>query len=268
MLDEEHAGDARFCRQAELGQLSGDREHQARDLGGRGRGSGKGHGGDERGVSREGGKALHCERRLSSYSAIMDADHFREELGRIADSEIVEKYYLSEGARHLSNDDIEYIQKVVAASYGTSLSEVVVFITGSAKLGFTTVDKKLKDGSMRPRYAPFDIASDIDVAVISPKIFQRIWVELANYSARKAYFPWRADRLGDYLICGWLRPDHFPRVTHLYQTNEWWPTFERLSKSSRYRRRKVRGGLFHSIEHLQIYLERVVRISRRQEEAA
>lgn len=197
----------------------------------------------------------------------MDADQFRKDLGALPDSEIVDRYYLTEGARHLSDGDIEHIQRVVAASYGNPASEVVIFITGSAKLGFTTVDKKLKDGSMRPRYTTFDISSDIDVAVISPKIFQNIWLELANYSARKTFFPWRTDRLGDYLTCGWLRPDHFPKVAHLYQTNEWWPTFERLSKSSRYRRRKVNGGLFHSIEHLQVYLERVVRVSRRQEEA-
>ncbi len=42
LLDEDHAGSARLRREAELGQLPREREHQARDLSRRGRGSGEG----------------------------------------------------------------------------------------------------------------------------------------------------------------------------------------------------------------------------------
>ena len=54
MLDEEHAGGVRFCREAEFGELSRERKHQTRDLSGRSRGSGEGHVGDERALPGEG----------------------------------------------------------------------------------------------------------------------------------------------------------------------------------------------------------------------
>lgn len=195
----------------------------------------------------------------------MSVDDFRNDLISLPEMELVEKYYVSAGALHVDDASIEHIRKVVAASYGIDPSGLDVRITGSAKIGFTTFDKKLEDGSLRPRYSQFDFSSDIDVSIIAPNLFQSIWLELASYSAKKTHFPWRSERLGDYLVCGWLRPDHFPKVTQLYQTQEWWPTFERLSRSSRFGRRKVTGALFQSFDHLLINLERIVRSARRQE---
>lgn len=195
----------------------------------------------------------------------MSVSDFRSDLTSLAEMEFVERYYTTPGALHVNDESIDHIRRVIAASYGIDPSELDVRITGSAKIGFTTFDKVLDDGTERPRYSAFDLSSDIDVTVIAPNLFQAIWLELANYSARRTYFPWRSERLGDYLICGWLRPDHFPNAPALYQTQEWWPTFERLSRSSKFGRRKVRGALFQSFDHLLINLERIVRSARRQE---
>jgi hypothetical protein len=172
---------------------------------------------------------------------------------------------LSDGAAHVDQDKIAHIQAVIAASYGMDRDKIDVVITGSAKTGFTTISKTLSNGTKRPKYSAFDISSDIDVAIISPKLFDTIWHEFSRFSSGKPFYPWRSGRLGDYLVCGWLRPDHFPQSAYLYNANEWWPTFERLSRSSKFGRRRVNGGLFHSAEHLKIRLKKVVQESRLEE---
>jgi len=174
----------------------------------------------------------------------MTAEDFRAALDGHDDAEIVEQWLMSPGARYVSDEAILYIARTLSAAFRVQLEDVWIGITGSAKLGFALTEKRRKDAQSLPRYRSFSAHSDIDVAVVSPKIFNSIWQELGGHSHRAAIFPWRADRLGDYLVCGWLRPDHFPTQARLAKCDLWWDTFRRLSTEPRFNRRAVRGGLF------------------------
>jgi hypothetical protein len=136
---------------------------------------------------------------------------------------------------------------------------VKAWIVGSAKLGFSLTEKRARDGSLLARYRDFSAASDIDVAVVSPRLFDILWNELGAYAHREACLPWNSGALGDYLVCGWIRPDHFPIRVRLRRCDDWWDLFRALSADSRYGRRKVRGGLFHSVEHMKRYQIRALR---------
>jgi hypothetical protein len=186
-------------------------------------------------------------------------DQFRQALRQLEVEEIIEKFILKEDASEVSGSNIEYIKNAIAASYGHAKESVEIIITGSAKLGFST-SKKFQNGRVvGERYRPFSAESDIDVAVISPKIFDLIWLEIGKFATNKRASPWDSGSLGDYLVYGWLRPDHFPKGQRLYNCDNWFDTFRRLSSNSRFDRHRVSGGIFNSREHLTQYTARSVR---------
>jgi hypothetical protein len=171
---------------------------------------------------------------------------------------IVDTFLLSAGAAHVSNENLNHIANALAATYGVSSNQVEIVITGSAKLGFS-ISEKRRGGSTLSRYRTFSADSDIDVAVISAPIFDAMWHGLSSYYHQTPWFPQDTGRLGDYLVSGWLRPDHFPKHVRLPRCDAWWNTFRRLSANTRFQRRRVNGGAFNSREHLRQYLSRAVR---------
>jgi hypothetical protein len=185
-------------------------------------------------------------------------EEFRSSLQGADAGAIVDEWLLAPGAKYVGQADIDYIQIQLAARYGMPITEVQVWITGSAKLGFSISEKRKPNVPSLPRYRTFGPSSDIDVAVVSRPIFELVWRDLSLHSHRQPRFPWVSGRLGDYLVCGWLRPDHFPRNVRLDRCDNWWDVFRQLSAEPRFRRRPVRGGLFHSTDQLRSYLSRAV----------
>src|SRR5215469_1754210 len=70
-------------------------------------------------------------------------------------------------ALHVSEQNIRKIQSMLAAKYGVSDDKLFVRVVGSAKFGFSLVEKQSSDGTILPRYRPFSARSDIDLLVIS-----------------------------------------------------------------------------------------------------
>lgn len=189
---------------------------------------------------------------------MVDLAYFRAALKTEDPGTIVDDVMLAGPHEHVSADDVSYIRQSVAAAYGADLDGVQAVITGSAHLGFSLVQKE-KGGIVFPRYRLFSAASDIDVAIIAPQIQKAIWHEISAFHHQVVWFPKSAGRLGDYITCGWFRPDYFPRDTSLYYCREWSRVFNRLSTNLRFRRHNVKGGLFATREHLKQYTLRAVR---------
>ncbi len=189
----------------------------------------------------------------------MTVDEFRELLKEASAYDIVSKFLMNGAAAHVSDADISHIGSVIGASYGVAASEVDVVIAGSAKLGFSLTEKRKKGEPPLPRYRLFSAESDIDVAVISPKIFNKIWFELSTHFHKSIWFPSDTGKLGDYLVTGWLRPDHFPKNVRLPLCDNWSDTFSKLTRNSRFKTRRLNGGAFQSRDHLNQYLARAVR---------
>jgi|LakMenEpi03Aug12_release.lakeMendotaPanAssembly.Ray.scaffolds.fasta_scaffold259084_2 hypothetical protein len=171
-------------------------------------------------------------------------------------NDIVNDVLLAEEALHVPLADRNFISAQLARKYGIEATRVRLWITGSSKLGFSIVEKS-KNGRKLPRYRPFGPDSDIDVAIISPDIFNMIWEDLCVFAHGEAWIPWDSRALGDYMIYGWLRPDHFPHGK-TRRGDDWWDVFRALSLDTRFKRRQVRGGLFHSVGDLHRYLRRAV----------
>lgn len=196
---------------------------------------------------------------------MIDVDEFREMLGKGEFDRALNEVILADGAAHVSNEDIEYIKLRIAETYSVDKNCIEIWITGSAKLGFSLVPKTV-NGEHFERYRPFSALSDIDVSIVSPLVFQKIWKDLSKRAHRVSVMPWNSQKLGDYMIYGWLRPDHFPTDVRVRNCDDWWDLFRRFSVDPRFERRKVRGGLFYSRTQLNMYLRRSLRDCAKAEE--
>jgi hypothetical protein len=190
---------------------------------------------------------------------MITVDEFKERLRTDALHDIADEVLLADGAEHVTEAQFNLIRQRVSDSYGIDKEAIRIVITGSAKLGFSIVEKKEKDGTLRPRFRPFDYRSDIDVAVLSAKLFDLIWFELSGYASNRPWFPLEYKKLGPYLVSGWLRPDRFPSSSSLMNCRKWFPIFADLSADIRFNRRKVRAGLFYSLDQLRQYQVRSLR---------
>ncbi|MDA8240808.1 MAG: hypothetical protein M0Z67_10615 [Nitrospiraceae bacterium] len=131
-----------------------------------------------------------------------------------------------------------------------------IIIVGSAKMGF----------SLNPENFPrqFSDASDIDVVIISDKLFDIIWMTLLkwNYPRRLAHLgqverDWQQYRRKE-IFYGWLMPNEiryeglaFPEVLKPLRdlSAKWFNTFQSLSLYPEFAARIVMGRLYRSREH-------------------
>ncbi|WP_290791837.1 hypothetical protein [Flavihumibacter sp. UBA7668] len=166
---------------------------------------------------------------------------------------ILDEVLLSDDAMHVTVGQRDFIKKTLSERFGVSLEQIDLIIVGSAKLGFSISEKKQKGFPALPRYRLFSPNSDVDIAIISKPIFEIMWNELSIYSFGMPYYPWVSNKFGDYLVCGWMRPDHFPKHVRLRKCDEWWDTFRFLSSRNILGRRRIRAGLFYNMEQLKTY---------------
>jgi len=162
-----------------------------------------------------------------------------------------------------NEDDYYEFRKRIANKFDISFHEV--FITGSAKLGFSPRKKKL-----------FGYESDIDVAIISSSLYERIMGYIHDYQMelrenRKAVSYEELNgyhRFLEYGAIGWMRPDLLPtsfRVRELKR--DWFDFFDSISYGkSEVGNYKVTAGAFKSYAHLERYTLSGLRSLRTKEQ--
>jgi predicted nucleotidyltransferase len=149
-----------------------------------------------------------------------------------------------------AEDKYYEFRKKIAEKFQVNFHEV--FITGSAKLGFSPFKEKM-----------FDYDSDIDVAIVSSELYERIMSSIHEYQMqlrenRKAvsYDELKGyHKFLEYGAIGWMRPDLLPtsfRVKKLKM--EWFDFFNSLSYGkSEVGNYKVTAGAFKTYQHLEKY---------------
>ncbi len=188
---------------------------------------------------------------------MITVQEFRERCMTDFADDIVDEILLQDDAVHVSEENRAYLIDKLALAFGINTDCIRLWVVGSAKLGFSLIEKSVH-GQVLPRYRPFTSASDIDIAVVSPDLFRIIWDELSIYAHGYPWMPWDSGRLGDYMVYGWLRPDHFPSRNRIPKCDDWWDQFRQFSSNPRFGHLSVRGGLYHSVSDLRRYLRRSV----------
>ncbi len=84
---------------------------------------------------------------------------------------LVQKHITYGSCYILDSSTYFQLKSHVASKFGVHPNEVLV--VGSGKLGFSIVHEK--------RYRPFGDSPDIDVTIISPDLFDKVWIEVFDY---------------------------------------------------------------------------------------
>jgi hypothetical protein len=157
------------------------------------------------------------------------------------------------GIPHIFNEkeDTYYeFRKRVSINFGIDFHEV--FITGSAKLGFSPHKRKM-----------FDYDSDVDIAIVSPKLYDKILDIICEYqmelrNSRRAVTSQEIKMYHDFLeytAIGWIRPDKLPisfKVGKL--KNEWFEFFNSISHGkSEIGNYQASAGVFKTHQHFEKY---------------
>jgi predicted nucleotidyltransferase len=149
---------------------------------------------------------------------------------------------------YFHNDSKKYFNFKKLLSRKLDVHTNDIEIVGSAKLGFSLNQEKLGEH--------FDKNSDIDVAVISGRLFESAWSELISIRDKK-WFELTGKERTNLIQCqsdiywGYISPDKVPGGTGF--SKWWWSIFEELSSNVNYERRKIRGRLFKSWERAQAH---------------
>lgn len=187
----------------------------------------------------------------------MELSDFIDELVKLDTSDKIfdfSRKHVLHGTPHVfkgrENDFYEF-RKKIARKFDISFHEI--YITGSGKLGFSPFKSKV-----------FDYDSDIDVAIISPSLFENIMWGISEYQMRfrKARTTVREHELEmyheflEYVALGWVRPDKLPISFQMGSVkSDWFNFFNTLSYGrSEVGNYKVSAGVFKSYQHLENYI--------------
>ena len=186
----------------------------------------------------------------------MDLEEFNKNLNsKVSEEEILEfcRKYILHGTPYVfeSRDDSFYeFRNRIAIKFNIPFYEI--YITGSAKLGFSPFKKK-----------EFDYDSDIDVALVSPVLFEKIMADISNYQMmfrqNRAVVRERELKMYheflEYVALGWIRPDKLPVSFQMRAfKDDWFDFFRSISDGkSEVGNYQVNAGVFKSYQHLENY---------------
>lgn len=195
---------------------------------------------------------------------LIDAQEFRQIVARMDPMTVVEDVLLDGEAKYVSEEQATLVRNSLCARFGLKEDAIKVIVVGSAKLGYS-LSEKLEAGVFLPRYRMFRQASDMDFAVVSSTLYLKVWRSLSNYSHASTPFPWKSNKLGDFNVVGWLRPDYFPIVDRPKECIDWWEVFGELTRNPLFRGHKVRVALYFHMSFLKDYQVRSVIDCQREE---
>ena len=168
------------------------------------------------------------------------------------DERIVNSKIFHGGCYALNEEQHFTLKERIAAQFSLSAHQDI-FLVGSAKLGYSIAPRK--------RYRPFSDTSDIDIAIVSHDLYQRVWHEAHTYADSGA--DWlKKEKFQEYISWGWIRPDMLPRSPTFSFSKDWSDFFRELQRSRAFGPYKVAGALYHDMHFLTQYQRRAVTACR------
>lgn len=170
----------------------------------------------------------------------MDIDLFKENLRNLTIEQMFDRCILTGSCAQLGDDAAHAVRSSISQKFAVEYNNVI--IVGSANLGFSIKPRK--------RYVSFGEESDVDVAIVCNRLFEKVWREIYLYDKSGAYWESKA-AFRKYLAKGWIRPDMLPPSAVFAFSNDWWEYFSSLRiDGCDY---KITGGIYHSHFFLREY---------------
>lgn len=190
---------------------------------------------------------------------IRSLEEFNSELILLEnDDEILNftRKYVIHGVPHIFQGNEEKFfdfRKTISDKWDVIFNEV--FITGSAKLGFSYYKNK-----------KFDENSDVDIAIISPVLFDKVMLGIENFQWKlrnkeitlTEYELKQYNVFLRYLVIGWIRPDKLPvslTLSDRVLKNDWFDFFKKISNGkSEIGNYQVNAGIYKDYFHFERYV--------------
>lgn len=151
----------------------------------------------------------------------------------------------------IGEDDAFDLAHVVGDRWGVHPNRDI-YLVGSAQLGFSI------SPSGHKRWRAFGDQSDIDLAIVSERLFEEFWNALDIYISRPTSWD-RRSRCEKSLASGWIRPDLLPTE----MADDWFGFFRELQRSRLYGGGvKIAAGIYHSMGFLERYQAGAIRECR------
>ncbi|MBO3464463.1 hypothetical protein [Aetokthonos hydrillicola] len=185
----------------------------------------------------------------------------------MAEDELVRTHIVTDDpGPNILAEALRYIENTIRAKFQLNEKQrVSAIVVGSAKLGFSFIEKRKNGALLKPAYRSYTPGvSDVDIAIISPVVYGKIWSDLASIGARQVHFP-SASKLGNYMYHGWLRPDLFP-TPKPQRCADWTDAYRELQQHPSLRNKRLRLALYHSQHFLETYQQRGIRVAKDQEQ--
>ena len=183
---------------------------------------------------------------------------FKADLLSLSTGEMFRRYVMCDECAGLTDADQATLRGHIAEDFDVDAADVL--IVGSAKVGFTLVHKRARDPDEadRPPFSPFSDASDVDVAIVSDRLFDSVWKSCfefwhgSGYANAETYWP-GGTQFRDYLFRGWMRPDKLPSEGAFKYRNQWFDYFRILTGNRAAGDAKITAGLYREAYFLQAY---------------
>jgi len=186
---------------------------------------------------------------LEEFKAILEDNTF-------SDLDIVQGY-ITHGSPFvfMGNEERYFLLKKIIAEH-FELNPQSLIMIGSAKLGFSISPLKL--------WEPFNDESDIDMVIISDRIFHKFWRELFDFNIGLQVRSEDEDKMYrsflEYFFKGWLRPDLFP--FKFEGRKEWFGFFKSISYRE-FGNNKITGAIFYNLDFYESYHTQNIRDIRK-----
>lgn len=195
-------------------------------------------------------------------------DQFKQLLRTKSAAEIVDEHLInSDPGPYISSEALNFLENQLRLVFQLKTEQqLATIVVGSAKIGFAYLEKPARNGGIyKPAYREYQAGvSDIDIAIVSPNLYWKIWSELARHGASQQRYPWRPPDLGDYMLHGWIRPDKFPKGAPMI-CNDFKNTIYAVGRNDYFKYKRLRCGLYCSRYFLRLYHQRGVRLAQEEE---
>jgi hypothetical protein len=180
---------------------------------------------------------------------------FRDDLAAVPVSDVIRKHITTGEPVGLSSETYFSLRKRVAEQFAVHPSAVV--LVGSCRLGFSL---KHKGGK---RYRPMSRSADVDVAVVSDRLFDAYWNQV--FEAVQDDRHWALNQGKGFvrdLFSGWLSPHLLPNSPRFSDSREWAEFFARLTIERLCGYRTVSARLYRTWDRLEAYQKIMVETCR------
>jgi len=169
-------------------------------------------------------------------------------------NEIVQKHLIQPYPIIFPEETHNSLCREIATNFGINPHDCV--LVGSSKLGYSVKPAR--------QWGFFNDESDVDIALVSDKLFDQVWKEALRYSESGGYWPSK-NIFTKYLFQGWIRPDKFPPDSDYGFAKQWWEFYNNLSAKPEYGL-PIKAGIYRDINFLEIYQSRCIQYCRTVEE--